>query len=228
MAERRQINGYRIDAIEEVEAEAAFLDLDAKIAVGAGDEAGLDGARGVAADPDEAAVLEHLQKLGLGREVEAADLVEEQGALVRLLNAAALGGVRPGKGALLVAEELGLHQAFRNGRTAHLYKRSLGAAGEDVQEACAHLFAGAALSLQEDGNPGICDAFQLLPNTPHGWRSPKGDLQRRQIVEFSEVHDRSSRLVAIAAVASSGPFPLSIAREAKSCPEIDSSAGFSC
>src|SRR5580658_3997531 len=197
MAERRQTNSDRIDAVEEVEPEGALFDLNAKVAVSAGDEPGLDGACCVAADADEAAVLEHLQKLGLGREVEAAHLVEEEGSLVRLFDAAAFGGMSPGKGALLISEELGLHQAFRNGRTAHLNEGPLGAAGEDVQEARTHLLAGAALSLQEDGNPGICDAFQLLPNTPHGWRAPKGNLQRRQIVEFSEVHDLSSRLVAL-------------------------------
>ena len=45
--------------------------------------------RAIAADALDLALLEHAQQLGLQRDVELADLVEEDGAAVGLLEAAA-------------------------------------------------------------------------------------------------------------------------------------------
>ena len=58
--------------------------------------------------------LEHAQQLGLEREVELADLVEEDGAAVGLLEAAVLRSTAPVNAALLVAEQRALDQLARD------------------------------------------------------------------------------------------------------------------
>jgi len=57
--------------------------------------------------------LERAQHLRLGGKIHVADLVEEEGAAVGLLEQAALLALRSGEGASLVAEELALDELAR-------------------------------------------------------------------------------------------------------------------
>ena len=68
----------------------------------------------IAADALELAVLEHAQQLRLQVDVELADLVEEDGAAVRLLEAAVMLSDGAGERALLVAEQRRLDQLLRD------------------------------------------------------------------------------------------------------------------
>ena len=68
------------------------------------------------AQAPEALLLEDLQQLRLDLRVEVADLVEEDDAAVRDLEQAGLARDRPGEGALLVAEQLGLEELARQAR----------------------------------------------------------------------------------------------------------------
>ena len=81
--------------------------------MGGGEDAHVDLDRAVAAHRLEAAFLQHAQQLGLQLERQLADLVEEQGAAVRHLEAARPIAARAGEGALHVAEQLALEQAVR-------------------------------------------------------------------------------------------------------------------
>ena len=62
------------------------------------------------------ALLQRAQQLGLQLERQLADLVEEQRAAVRELEAARAALQRAGEGAALVAEELALDQRWRGSR----------------------------------------------------------------------------------------------------------------
>jgi hypothetical protein len=62
------------------------------------------------AEPAHAQVLQHPQQLGLQRQVEFADFVEQQRAAVGRFDQANLAGVGIGEGALFVAEQLALDQ----------------------------------------------------------------------------------------------------------------------
>jgi hypothetical protein len=68
----------------------------------------------MAADPVELAVGQHAQQAGLQLGRHVADLVEEQGAAVGLLEAAPPLRRRTGEGAALVTEQLGFQQVLRN------------------------------------------------------------------------------------------------------------------
>ena len=64
----------------------------------------------VAAEPLEAALLEHAQQLGLRDQRHVADLVEKQRAVVGQLEAAGLAIVRAGERAFFVAEDFRFEQ----------------------------------------------------------------------------------------------------------------------
>ena len=110
LAQRRQPDRERVDAVVEVFAEAAVAHELLERPVGRRDQPEVDRDRLVAAEPLEAALLEHAQQLGLRDQRHVADLVEEQRAVVGELEAARLAIVRAGERALFVAEDFRLEQ----------------------------------------------------------------------------------------------------------------------
>ena len=82
LAQRRQADGEDGEAMIEVFAQPPLGHLLGEVAVGGGHQADIDLDGAGAADPLEAALLEHPEELGLERGVELGDLVEEQGAAV--------------------------------------------------------------------------------------------------------------------------------------------------
>ena len=73
------------------------------------------GAGAVLAEPPNLALLQHAQQLGLRPRRELADLVEEQGAAVRLLEQPGTRPNRAGERAARVAEQLGLDELVGEG-----------------------------------------------------------------------------------------------------------------
>ncbi len=88
LAQRRQMDGEAVEPIEQVLAKAARRHRLLQVLVGGRDDAhvGLD--RLVAAEPLEALFLEQPQHLGLRGQRHVADLVEEDRALMGLLELA--------------------------------------------------------------------------------------------------------------------------------------------
>ena len=110
LAQRRQPDRERVDAVVEIFAEPAVADELLERPVGRRDQAEVDRDRLVAAEALEAPLLEHAQQLGLRDERHVADLVEEQRAVVGQLEAARLAIVRAGERAFFVAEDFRLEQ----------------------------------------------------------------------------------------------------------------------
>ncbi|MNI76540.1 hypothetical protein D3C73_1327800 [compost metagenome] len=83
--------------------------------MGRSDDSHIDLYGYMAAHTIELAIGQHPQQasLRIGRHVT--DFVEEQGAAVRLLEAAASQVGRAGEGAFFVAEQFGFHQVLGNG-----------------------------------------------------------------------------------------------------------------
>ena len=102
----------------------------------------------------ELLLLDQAQDLGLQRQRQVADLVQEQRAVVGHLGLAHLAPARAGEGALLVAEQLVLEQRLGDGGAVDGHEGALGAVGELVQRAGQQLLAGAALAQQQHGGVG--------------------------------------------------------------------------
>ncbi len=92
--ERRQLDAAHRDAMKQVVAEAPLLHRPIEIAPGRRDDAHVDPDPALAAEPADLAALERAEELGLEREIEIADLVDEQRAAARLLEDAAARGDR--------------------------------------------------------------------------------------------------------------------------------------
>src|SRR4030095_14087895 len=109
----------------------------------------LQGAR--SAQTLEFPLLQHSQDLRLRDQREVGDLVEEERAAVGQLEAAFLapGGAR--ERALLVPEQLGLEQRFRERRAVDRHEGAGAPTGTLVDRARDQLLARAALALDENG-----------------------------------------------------------------------------
>src|SRR5947207_619951 len=79
-------------------------------AVGGGDDPDVDRQRRAATDALNLALLEDAEELGLGLHGHLADLIQEKAPAVGQLEAAAPPGEGTGEGAILVAEQLALHE----------------------------------------------------------------------------------------------------------------------
>ncbi len=130
--------------------------------MGGGDQAKIHMARVITADGLDMLVLQHTQQLDLQVHGHVADLVEEQGAPVRLLDLADLASVGTGKTALLVSEQLRLQQRFRDGGAVDADEGFLAAAAFPVRHAGEHLLAGTRLTQQHDGRVTVLDLVDLL------------------------------------------------------------------
>ena len=88
LAQRRGVDREHAQPVVEVGPELPFDHRLLQIPVGGRQDAHVHLERGIVADPLQIAVLQHSQQLGLQRQRELADLVEEQGALIRQLELA--------------------------------------------------------------------------------------------------------------------------------------------
>ncbi len=116
LAQRGDVNGQHVDAVEEVLPEAAGLHVGREVAVRRGDDAHVDLHVARVAEAPDVLLLQDPQELHLEIDGQLADLVEEQRAAGRLLEEAAAVGGGVGEGALPVAEELATRAGSRGSR----------------------------------------------------------------------------------------------------------------
>jgi hypothetical protein len=130
-----------------------------EILVGGCDDPHIDDAHGhLAADPVELALGQHAQQSGLERRGHVADLVEEQGAAVGLLEAAGAARLGAGERALLVAKQLGLEQLSREWPPYSAQRRAARRAG------CAGAARCATSSLPVPDSP-VISTVMLEPDS---------------------------------------------------------------
>ena len=95
LAQRRDVQFHHVEAVEQVFAETAGFDFLLEVAVGGGEDAGVDVDFGVGADALEAAVLGHAQQFGLKLRRHLGDFIQKNRAAVGHFEAAdALGDAR--------------------------------------------------------------------------------------------------------------------------------------
>ena len=131
-----------------------------QIPVRRGDDAHIDVQRRRPADALELFFFERAQNLGLHRERQIADFVEEQRAPVRELELAGLSLRRAGERAFLVAEQLRFEQRLGNRRAVDGDERTVRPRAERVERPREQLLAGAALSFEQHGGVGGSRAVQ--------------------------------------------------------------------
>ena len=101
------------------------------------------------AEPPELALLQHAQQLHLRGRHHLGDLVEEQRAAMRQLEAALSALDRAGERALLVPEDLALEERLGNRRAVDRHERLSRALTELVDRLRDHLLAGARLAADQ-------------------------------------------------------------------------------
>ena len=155
LAQRGHLDWENVEAVVQVFAEAAHLDHAFEVLVGGRDDAHIDALGLVAAHAFEGTFLQHTQQLDLHRQRHIADFIKEQGAAVGQLETPGTAGDRPGKGALLVAEQFAFEQLCRDRPAVDRHKRPVAALGVIVQVARDHFLAGARLAEDQHAGVGI-------------------------------------------------------------------------
>ena len=158
LAQRRELDREDLQPVEKVGAKFTGAHHRGELAVSGRDDARVRGQRRSAADAFEAMIVEHPKQLGLDARRQLADLVQEERAAARQLEATRASPVGAGEGALLMSEKLRLDERLGDRRAVDGDERAAPAWRQRVQGAREELFAGAALSRQEHRALGRRDA----------------------------------------------------------------------
>ena len=119
------------------------------------------------ADALELALLQHAQQLHLQRRAHRPDFVEEQRALVRLLEPPLAVADRAGERAAHVAEQLGLEQRLGNRAAVERDEAVHAPRAVVVNRARDDFLAGAGLAGDENRAVGRRDGFEQLKQPRH-------------------------------------------------------------
>jgi hypothetical protein len=188
----RNADREHVEAKEEVFAEAPGLHLAAQVEVGRRDDANVDAAHLVVAQPLDLAFLHHAQQLALRAHAEDADLVEEQRAAVGALESAQAGLLRAGVRAFLDAEQFGLDQRLGNRRAVDGDERLRMARADAVQRAREHLFADSALAQEQHRRPGRRDALDHVADRVEASRSADHQVVAERVRHWRRARRRQA------------------------------------
>ena len=166
LAQRRDADGHHVEAVEQVLTEAAGLRLGGEVAVRRGNEADVD-LLGSSAHRLHLARLQRAENLRLHRQRQLTDLVDEQRAVLGLLEVTAARAHGARERALGVAEELGLGQLARDGGGVEANERLVRAARVRVQGRGHHVLARAALTGEQHGDVLRGDARHHVEDALH-------------------------------------------------------------
>ena len=145
-----------VQPVEQILTKMATGDRVGDVPIGGGDDADVERYRLPAADPLHLALLQDPQQLGLQRQRHLGDLVEQERAILRLLELAGLRTVRTAEGSLLVPEERRFEQAVGNRRTVDGDERARAARRALVDMARHDLLADTTLATQQHRRIGLC------------------------------------------------------------------------
>ena len=151
LAQWRDDDLDHIEPVIQILAEPAGLDIGRQVAVGGADDAHVHGFFLGGAQRPHAALLDGAQQLGLHRQRQVTDFVEEQGAPACGLEVAVAVLRSPGVGALAGTKEFGFQQVFRDGSAVHGDQGAIRALAAGVQGLGHQLLAGARLAMDQHG-----------------------------------------------------------------------------
>ena len=167
LAQRRQLDRYHIEPVEEILTERTIGHHPREIGVRCGDDSyvDLDGVR--VADALELTLLQHPQQLRLERGAHRSDLVEEQRALVRLLETSLPCDHRAGERAAHVPEQLRLEQRFGDGAAVDRDEAIGPPRAAVMNRACGQLLSGAGLACDQHRARCRRDGLEEVIEVPH-------------------------------------------------------------
>ncbi len=168
--EARQFQPHDVEPVEKILTEFPLPDLPLQPQVGGRDDPDIHLGGFAAAQGVELFILQHRQELGLEGQGQVADLVQEDGAAVGLLEATGLVLVRAGEGPFDVAEHLGFQQVLRQGRAVDLDQGLVGPVAGGVDHLGQNIFARAGLPLHEHRGVAFGDHRQDPEDLLHGRR----------------------------------------------------------
>src|SRR5919198_4378781 len=125
----RKVDGDHVQAVKQVFAKKTLLHGFFQGPVGRGQYADIESSIVVAAQARELAVLQDAQQLGLRRGMHLADLIQEDGPAVGLLELAQLLALGAGESAGLVSEQFAFQQFVRDGCAVDLNEGLVAAGG---------------------------------------------------------------------------------------------------
>ena len=185
IAERREPEVHHVQAVVEVFAEAARADLFFEVPVRRGDDADVDLLGLRVADAEDDALLQRAEELHLQVQRELADLVEEERALVGLLELAGLVDDGARERAAHVTEQLALDEVLGDGAAVDRHERPVLALAPAVELLRDELLAGARLARDEDADVGAGDLLELAEHLEHR-RARADDLAELLVVELGD------------------------------------------
>ena len=184
LAQWRRVQGQHVEAVVQIFAKAASGNLGLQVAVGGGNHAHVHGHGLGAAHRVDHALLQHAQQLDLQLQRQVANLVQEDGAVLRQLKAPDPVGHGAGKRALAVAKQLALNQVLGDGRAVDGHKVGAGAVRQIVQGTRHNFLARAALARDQHGRTRRRHHGQQIADRPDGiafadkpqWNSGRGQV----------------------------------------------------
>ena len=159
--QRRQANGYHIEPIKQITPEDTALHVLLKVTVGGSHHPHHDLDLALAAEPDNRALLQRSQKLGLHRQRHLANFIEKNRTPVGLFKPAGTRRLRAGKCTALEAKQFRLKQRVRDGCAIDLDKRLVAPLARQMHCTRKQLFAGARFTQQQHAGRGLGYTFQL-------------------------------------------------------------------
>ena len=180
--QRRDREADDVQAVKQIFAKALVLDELFEVRVGGGDDADVDVERARFAERVDLAGLEEAEQLGLQVDVELADLVEEERAVLGGADEAGVIAFGAGEGAAAVAEQLALEQLVGDRGAVEGDKRLVCAGGVPVDGPRENLLAGAALPGDEDADVGARDASRERHELEHPAREHRVLTVNRHIL----------------------------------------------
>ena len=157
-----RVMGKTLQAVVEIAAKLPGFDHLGKVAIGGGDKTNIHRNRSSPAQPLYLLLLQGTQELGLQFQRQVSDLVQEQRAHMSQFQSSDALRDRPGEGAFLMAKELALQQAERNGRAIQLHKGPVTSRTDCMNRPRDQLLTGPGLTQDQHGRVGRSNRFHLL------------------------------------------------------------------
>ena len=175
------------DAEKEVLAEGLCLNHVLQIAIRCADDAHVDRNLLAASQPLDDTLLKEAQHLRLHGKRHVAELVQEEGASLSRFDFAFRTLVGAGERAFLVAKQLAFDKRLGDRVTVDRNERLVRARRQVMDGARDDLLAGAALTLEQAGQVGRGDLFDLATDFEHDRVAGHQTLERR-LVFAAQLH----------------------------------------